>query len=476
MKKILYNQFIALNILIIISVFYPAINIHAQSLTSVLDYYPAPGQFINVEGIGTPEAGWSLEKEEGGLVSLGGYGGFITFKLKEPIINHPDNPFGVDFVIFGNAAKEFSEPAAILVMKDENSNGKADDTWYEIAGSDHFYSSKIKDYRITYQEASLNGKGDISWSDNQDQSGFIFINTYHTQNYYPSENFDPEFYTGHCVFEGTLIKAKKDLSNPGQVKSIPRMFGYADNRAVADPYSTKPDNPYSIEIEGMGGDAVDISWAMNKNNEYVELDQIDFIRLYNCVNDHFGTLGEFSPEIRKIIDIHPSEAEPYENQLLLIEDLPAEISAGVYQLNARYFVDGRIINAEISDWLVEEGNAEINAEGLLSINSAGYLKVSVHYKGLTATMETTAVKPVNYTDVFQESLIKVFPNPFQSSFHVEGKEIQSVQLYDTSGRSLYKQEIINGRGIINPGNLLQGVYLLEIQTKTKTEVIRIFRN
>src|SRR5438552_14815664 len=38
----------------------------------------------------------------GQLVSMGA-GGSLTVKFSRPVLNHPQNRFGIDFVIFGNA-------------------------------------------------------------------------------------------------------------------------------------------------------------------------------------------------------------------------------------------------------------------------------------------------------------------------------------------------------------------------------------
>ena len=88
-----------------------------------------------------------------GSLSLGAFGGSVVFRFEEAVENHPDNPFGVDFTIFGNPMAQWSEPGVVLVMEDENGNGLADDTWYELAGSDHHFSSTKRNFSSDLYES-----------------------------------------------------------------------------------------------------------------------------------------------------------------------------------------------------------------------------------------------------------------------------------------------------------------------------------
>lgn len=141
--------------------------------TKLIEYRPAPGQFIN-KSPGLPANAQTVlngAADPGMMVSLGAWGGYIILGFDEPILNHKYNPYGVDFTIFGNPSLGNSEPAIVQVMKDENANGEPDDTWYELRGSDHFLSSTIKDYTITY--TNPNAKADVPWFDNKGNSGVV---------------------------------------------------------------------------------------------------------------------------------------------------------------------------------------------------------------------------------------------------------------------------------------------------------------
>ena len=143
------------------------LNADAQFATKICDYLPAPGQYTNSDFFGTPTAANSIVGTNKGLVSLGAYGGSITVYFADGIKNDPANPYGVDFTIYGNPTLTWSEPGIIQVMKDENKNGLPDDTWYEIAGSDHYWNSTISNYEVTYLNSGQSQASDIQWTDNQ---------------------------------------------------------------------------------------------------------------------------------------------------------------------------------------------------------------------------------------------------------------------------------------------------------------------
>ena len=101
----------------------------------VLEYRPAPGQFIN-EGFDcqTMEEANAYAEERFNkklYVSLGSFGGYITVKMPKEIKNRK----GYDFGIIGNPFSGSSEPGIVWVSEDANGNGKADDVWYELKGS-----------------------------------------------------------------------------------------------------------------------------------------------------------------------------------------------------------------------------------------------------------------------------------------------------------------------------------------------------
>ena len=104
--------------------------------TSVVSYLPL-GQFANNSGwgyLGTKFVGPNKTAPETTGVSLGAFGGFIEFYFENGIEDKATNPYGVDFVIYGNAFNGNPEAGAVQVSVDGT-------TWYELAGSNYYKSN-----------------------------------------------------------------------------------------------------------------------------------------------------------------------------------------------------------------------------------------------------------------------------------------------------------------------------------------------
>jgi hypothetical protein len=350
-------------------------NIHAQFASKVIDYLPAPGQYTNAEFMGTPAAAASLVGTNKGLVSLGAYGGSVTLYFSQGIQNDPANPYGVDFTIYGNPTLTWSEPGIVQVMKDENQNGIPDDTWYEIAGSDHFWNTTNPAYEVTFLNNGLTKAGNIQWTDNQNQSGIIPENSFHQQPYYPKPDLFPTIPTDKYTLKGTRLAGQIDLSNPGVVNSYRRAFGYADNTPVLSATEKLPDNPYTLAIEGSGGDAIDIDWAVDRSMKSVKLDVIHFIRIYTGMNALAGWLGEISTEITGVRDVEPALISG-PRTMVVMQDLPLKIKIGdVLNMNALAFEGGIRQEGATINWSVNKPELATMVNGQLKSVQAGKVTI-----------------------------------------------------------------------------------------------------
>jgi hypothetical protein len=264
-------------------------------VSKIYEFKQAPGQFTN-----------DLVKTENligaagnGLVSLGGYGGYIVFGFDHPI----QNTNGADLGIYGNPligmGRDFSEPGIVCVMQDENKNGLPDDTWYELAGSEYDVSTTVKNYTITYYRPSAVNQ-DIPWKDNQGKEGFILRNQFHGQDYFPS------WAPGNTIsFTGTLVR--NTFSGGDIMTNAPLTFGYADNGS----------NEYVRLQEqlGRGYNTFDIDWAVDSSGKKTTLNTIDFVKIYTAQNHNGNPLhpvisnessrfiGEISTEFGGAIDL-----------------------------------------------------------------------------------------------------------------------------------------------------------------------------
>src|SRR5690606_29112210 len=83
---------------------------HAQFASRVVDYAPAPGQFVNdpafndpARSLGAPIGAGLLTADLTSIVTLGGFGGSLTLAFDEPVEDDANNPLGLDCIVFGSA-------------------------------------------------------------------------------------------------------------------------------------------------------------------------------------------------------------------------------------------------------------------------------------------------------------------------------------------------------------------------------------
>lgn len=250
----------------------------------VFEYMPAPGQFVNLMPMyqADDNAASMARKclntlQTGGMITLGGFGGYITAGFKTPVKNLP----GPDFRVDGNAYVGNAEPGVIWVSADANGNGLPDDAWYEIWGSEQKEGRATLGYSICYSKPSTDN-GDSSWKGSDGRTGSILHNTYHDQPYYPM------WYDADTVsFTATLLPDNVSYENGTYVMSS-FGFGYVDN------LPNSPDDS-----------AFDIDWAVNPDGTPANLESIDFIRIQNGVIGCNGTTGELSTEVSTIYSLNP---------------------------------------------------------------------------------------------------------------------------------------------------------------------------
>lgn len=269
---------------------------HSPYISKVFEYCPAPGQFINqypkyetgdnAESMCTKAATFITGTANSPL-SLGGFGGYVVFGFDHKISNIKGK---MDFEVLGNAFISdrqttrpggSSEPGIIMVSEDVNGNGLPDDPWYEIAGSEHGKSATTTNYAITYHQSD----GDVRWSDNQGNTGFILRNEYHTQeSYFPMWLGDSTL-----TFTGTRLADNyaDESGNGSYYVQYCYDYGYADNQP-----------------NGSLGSKINIEWAVDGNGKPANLSGIHFVKIYSGTNQDCGWLGESSTEVAGAIDLH----------------------------------------------------------------------------------------------------------------------------------------------------------------------------
>ena len=467
--------------------------IKGQYVSEVIEYKPAPGQLINSAPWGVPQAAQSITGTTKGTMTLGAFGGYVIFRFDEPVANDPDNPYGVDFTIFGNASGDWSEPGVVSVMKDENNNGIPDDTWYELAGSDYHFSSTIHNYNVTYSNPHEDDAADVPWEDNKGDSGYIYSNTYHTQPYYPSNDSFPSIDPDQYQLSGTHIQPIVDTSKPGEVKLYERAFGYADNKKRGSEPYTIPDNPYTRKTENSGGDPFDIHWAVDSDGNYVDLDTIHFVKIHNGVLAQAGWLGNVSTEITGAVDVASNSTISGRKRMVVIQDLPVSIDTSAYAVKAFAFYNGRLQSNKEINWSVDTSVASVDENNILSVTDSCEVTLTASLAENPSVADTvTAIFNVNAdtsgsdtTDNDTTTAIgyepnkenrlhcTVYPNPANDYLKIIGISHGRIKIYNTIGKLVYEQEQYAEGNRINLHGLDQGIYLIRIQ-KGNQRVIKRF--
>lgn len=306
-------------------------------------YLPAPGQFVNQPIYGNPKA--TLSMSSGDMVTLGAYGGNIVWRFDQPILDDPSNPYGIDFMIFGNvfrnqdgsSAEGAAEPAAVMVSSDG-------DTWYELAGSQYYEASTVKKAKITYTnpDTAFIRSEPIPWKIegvNYSKQDIFYPNSYHKQPYYPNPAEYSKFQDGvgkndsysasTLRFEGTLIDTDDSI-----------VFGYADAHANAENKASLSQavNPYLRNHTAVtNGDGFDLAWAVDSNGDPVKLDKgVRYVKVYNAVMNVSSSFGEKSPEITGILRAKKTDKPVGKSQELtelLVNGEKVTLQNGVYSYN-----------------------------------------------------------------------------------------------------------------------------------------------
>ena len=274
--------------------------------TSVVSYLPI-GQFANNSAwgvLGSKFAGKTSLDSTG--ISLGAFGGFAEFYFKNGITNNEKNPYGVDFVIYGNAFNGNPEAGAVQVSEDGSK-------WYELAGSNYYdgnfnynetasgfskvYSGTLRNTNVVYTNgtsrvsASLGGR---TAKEVCPTAWFPLTSNYSIGGAHTDENVTMTFNSNTLTFTGITAIADSDTT-------ADYAFGYADVTPNGSP-NTYGDavNPYTpYTSDKTGGDGFDLEWAVDIATGLpvdVSGKTFHYVRVYSAVLD-FGRFGETSTEI-----------------------------------------------------------------------------------------------------------------------------------------------------------------------------------
>ena len=330
----------------------------------VLEYRPAPGQFINTlpaidAGMTEAERLRACEEQlqDGLPVCLGGFGGYITLALGEPI----ENKRGSDLRILGNAFYAQNDPmygAATIggsvepgIVYAGVGESPATAVWYELAGSE-YYTTERHGYTITYHRPTAETgehkepymtydqyiRWTASWTDSdgarQTEEGYMPKNAFRTQTYWPVwETVDELTLSGGRLPDNAVNYGGdgSDAANPQNwitYRYADDSYGYADAAPNTDDIYT----------------TFDLDWAVDADGNHVSLDHADFIRVQTAVRQQCGWTGETSTEVTGLVNLHLLPG--YDDNPIVINTRPTGVNGDVADVKApretsRFTVDGR---------------------------------------------------------------------------------------------------------------------------------------
>ena len=251
----------------------------SASATKVWEYAPAAGQFINTGVNGrSPEEYAEQSLAKGSVVSLGGFGGRLVVGFDHSVMCSGD----YDIRIRGNSFDNSSEPGVVWVMQDTDGNGRLDDTWYELRGSEHDSDSTQHNTAITYLRDVAHPLADIQWRTADGNCGVVERNIYHTAN-----NYYPEWSHTRLTLWGTLLSSRVVLRGSSYI-ALPYGGGYVDN--------------FGSDRDGVWN-RFRISDAVRPDGTLANLTHIDFVMIQSAVSHCAPNIGEISTEVSAIEDI-----------------------------------------------------------------------------------------------------------------------------------------------------------------------------
>lgn len=262
----------------------------------VADYFVPASQYTNNGYYGVAPNRTLIGKPQfNNGSSLGNYGGYITWYYEDGISNDPDNPYGVDFIVFGNSfdgTNEAAEPGNIMVSEDG-------EEWYTLAGSIHYDENAVWDTPVFYYPDE-NGFASYELNGAEDTSRFLFPKQF----FYPLHTQTDDF-EGFFTL-GTFLVPDSGTNVYGNIRPPYPAFGYADVCASTS-CDNEAENPYAGIFADTtygdrfttkrNGDACDISWAVNEQGFPANLETIRYVKVQTASFIDNGAIGEKSTEV-----------------------------------------------------------------------------------------------------------------------------------------------------------------------------------
>ncbi|MCQ2431752.1 MAG: DUF4430 domain-containing protein, partial [Clostridia bacterium] len=251
---------------------------------------------INSQYTNTATGGDPYTTLSGSLKSLGNFGGYITYYFDTPLTDDPNNKYGVDFYAYGNSFSDggsAAENGQVWVSEDG-------ETWYALAGSEHYEDDILWDYEITY---SRTASGKTAWKDNygNENDGSSQAGNWVKPSFYYLNDLAAQ---DTITLKGILMPAKNgtirgDSSTGENSFTHPVSFGYVDYfgngtiGADVNPYVEKPTK----------NNGFDLAWAVNEDGTPVDVSGMEFhyVKVVTASNIWAGAFNEKSTESSGVV-------------------------------------------------------------------------------------------------------------------------------------------------------------------------------
>lgn len=332
--------------------------------------------------------------------SLGSLGGYVQYDFSSnPIQNLDTNPYGVDFVVYGNAFNGNPEAAAVQVYAQEVlSDGTLGAyKWYELAGSMYYSDSAVRNATVYYTKddaglhATVNG---VIHSQNPFTTAATWFPTKGGMSHEATSGINNTLTNTYITeYTDTTLKFTGVTSIPDSDSNADYAFGYADVTPVPSVKDGTPVNPYTpYTSDKDGGDGFDLAWAVELGSMTpVKIDNAKYVRIYSAVLYNTGIFGETSPEITGIFRTNGNDGSTTGAEIVILDNATREIpyeteNMGYRSLTAgTYFLGSDAENVYVNETAIDA------SEGYVLTITAGQTVRIVAQSGKQAPYVTVIV-------------------------------------------------------------------------------------
>lgn len=349
--------------------------------TAFKGYLPL-GQFATGSSWGSPYVEGTTPKVVGGAaggMSLGAAGGYAEYEML--VKNNPNNKYGIDFMVYGNAFIGNPEAGSVKVFGTPVGGTEG---WYELAGSRYYDDETLRNVDVSYKVAGGKLQYKVTDGNNSGAAPLQDWKDFGPESWMPAADKYDNVKGNVDDVEANLAGKQITYKNLTLVRDTDTNADYAFGYFDVAPNGACDDNAVNPYLAGSNGaNGFDLSWAVDKDGNPVDLQEITKIRVYtsaaleidtpNAVADFAepSIFGETSAELDKIVKAKAngtsvgvtSEPSVIKVNNRNISDFINEVSAEIEQISTN--IKLCTISAEA---LPTSFNVNVTATGNMYIN------------------------------------------------------------------------------------------------------------